>query len=231
MPSALLCLTVFYTALLSVLAGTSFDAAESQGIQAEPITPWRGLSIVVTLLSSAPPRNQYLLHAKPVLSCEGHKVLYDVNATFGDVYLPSIWAKPVTSYVQTDGFAVMDPDRPEPGGCLYPETGPYAVPPINAIARALMNVTDSTHAVSDTCTGKLYSITANDDSFSVCVTDPGRRITITGNDLLLDVSYADHVEVESNGGAATGCKQVSFPIPVTPIGKSLLTGSPSASAL
>ena len=108
--------------------------------------------------------------------------------------------------------------------CVESETFPYSFPPFNGITRALMELTDVAQPGSEHCPGQLYHITVEYKDYTVCETEPGKMITISGNDMVLTVLFADNVGVMTHRGISTGCTRMAFPAHVTPIGKSLLSG-------
>ena len=228
MRPATLCLSAFCTGLLSFGETHAAPSFMDQPIVIDdtPITQWRSLSIVVTLTDSHPPYNQYPLYASPVLSFGQKEVLYNVNASFDSINDPSAQYTSVSSYVLMEGRAVIDPNPQKRPLCLESETGPYVIPPINGIVRALMDVTVSTPLDASPCARNLSPFTVDGQSYVVCETEQYQTLTITGNGMVLTVSFVDNVEVKLDAGQVAGCQQVAFPTPVTPMGMTLLTGVP-----
>ncbi|CAI5724738.1 unnamed protein product [Hyaloperonospora brassicae] len=228
MRPATLCLSTALTVLLSFAETHAAPSFIRQPIVIDdtPITQWRGLSVVVRLTDSHPPYNQYPLYASPVLSFGQEEVLYNVNASFNSINDPSAHYTSVSSYVMVEGRAVTDPNPLKRPLCLESETGPYVVPPINGIVRALMNVTVSAPVAGSPCARNLSPFTVDGQSYVVCETERYTTMTITGNGMVLTVSFVDNVEVKLNADQVAGCREVASPTPVTPMGMTLLTGVP-----
>uniref|UniRef100_A0AAV1UFK3 Uncharacterized protein n=1 Tax=Peronospora matthiolae TaxID=2874970 RepID=A0AAV1UFK3_9STRA len=206
--------------LLSLSHGTQLFGNDASVVQTEATKSWPGLIVNVTHQTAPFPFNSFVLYANPVVTEDGAKVLYDVNAEFKVVN--SAYQKWMY-YVQTDGYA-MSGDSYDQTTCMEWEAYPYALPAVNAIATALMGLSPGAEPDGHDCPGHKYFFQLFKTSHTVCETNPGKMITITGNNLVLTVSYADKMNLKRNGGSSAGCKPVAFPASVAPIGKSLLTG-------
>uniref|UniRef100_A0AAV1V6H4 Uncharacterized protein n=1 Tax=Peronospora matthiolae TaxID=2874970 RepID=A0AAV1V6H4_9STRA len=224
MPPAILRLTVFSTMLLSSANAALRLENSARLLQAESSSGWPTLSIAVKPSVVGHPNCRYTMSAVPVLSEGGTKVLYDVSTSF-DHRTASCIDKSVASYKQTNGYALVNllPLAQKNFVCLDSESGRHMIPRINFMLQEVAGIDDGDAVISASTCKKQYTITLSEEDYAVCITKPGAEMTISGEGMLLTVTYAGNSKVTSNGGETTGCRRVSVPFEVKEaLGKSLL---------
>ncbi|KAL3658088.1 hypothetical protein V7S43_016931 [Phytophthora oleae] len=166
-------------------------------------------------------RSNFSMMATPVASDDATQVLYDVFATFTH-------AATVYNYTVVNGKASLSSS----GGalesatkCLKAES--EVLPPVNSIVAALNQATAILSIPRDfQCSSdNLFKISVNSIDFAVCATGTS-GFTMHSSDLDVQVVYSwDYPGILSNT-AVQECAAITQPTRITPIGHSLLTGTP-----
>ncbi|CAI5728156.1 unnamed protein product [Hyaloperonospora brassicae] len=212
MSLAILCWTAVATVLLSSAEASLLGENGARVLRAESTTDWPSLSILVRPQFKSSPDVNYTMEAKAV-GLEGGKTLYDIYARFDEKHESGL-DKSVTSYMQTGGYATVNvtSNAEEVSVCLDSESGPYPIPPINALFEELtkLQFMGEGNSNSGYCHME-YDIVIGDKSYAVCNAVTGLFIEIIVGDMVINLTRKDNVEVLSNAGPGSGCKQVAKP--------------------
>ena len=222
MPPTIHCAAVVYALLLSLSDATPLAEHVTRFLEYDLNAPWPSLAIDVELKDGSRPSGRYTMSAVPVFSSNRNMVRYDVYAEFGP---QSGLDAQILSYTQTSGLAgVTSPSIPHESQRLKSENGPYQIPRINAIMDEIMMLKVGVHLAGSPCEGNAFRITPNATTYDICQPEPGKQFSITGNDMVLSVSYVDSASKSPTHVPSSACPTVAFPIGIRYGGLSLLTG-------
>uniref|UniRef100_A0AAV1UBX0 Uncharacterized protein n=1 Tax=Peronospora matthiolae TaxID=2874970 RepID=A0AAV1UBX0_9STRA len=233
MLSAVLCLAVVCSALLSITDAKQLIENDARVLQAAPTTSWPSLYFAVTLKGGAMVygQSEFPMFANPVLSNNGNSVIYNVLAPFRENFFSPAFEQTVvlTNYTIVDGLAFLvnissaDSYTVPSTECLSTESGKLALPPINAIVRGIMSATRIAAPDSaDQCTNGQYDVSVGDNKYTLCASTD-QKFSLTGSNMDIAVSFANFWGTPPDFGTRSGCKEVVKPVAVASTGKSLLT--------
>ncbi|OWZ00423.1 hypothetical protein PHMEG_00028385 [Phytophthora megakarya] len=177
-------------------------------------------------------QSKFSLSANPVVSEDGNAVLYEVFASFTE-------GTTVTNYTLLNSVAYMsigstvESSTPPSVECLG--AGASEILPINDIVKAIggataMSSSSGSGYSADECSKGLFKVSMNGITFVLCVSGStgfkllGSDMDITVEYLKTDVTVAPPI-VYTDSSDDDDCETVVAASPVTPIGKSLLTGN------
>ncbi|KAL3658081.1 hypothetical protein V7S43_016924 [Phytophthora oleae] len=192
-------------------------------------TNWPSLEFHFTLKRSTMKihgQSNFSLFANPILSADS--VLYDVWSTFTEdkiVYNYSL-VKGVVFASSDSNDSTVDPSA------ICPDSELGELPPINALVRSLsgavaISTEERQGGIIQCLSGNLFKTRVNGFEFAVCALGSSGFI-MQGSDVDVEVRYLDSpVDIhEPIGDSTRNCSATVTANPVTPLGKSLLTGKP-----
>ncbi|KUF77666.1 hypothetical protein AM587_10010979 [Phytophthora nicotianae] len=221
-PLTPLALTV--TAFLAVSMQSSCVDARNRKI--ETTSNWPSLQLHFTVKRTSMNvfgQSDFTMLANPILSGDDSQVLYDVHSTFSE-------DSSTTTYTLLNGAGYLScgsTDSPS-ASCLDSESD--MLPPINEIVSAINEATAMPNSLGSSdvgeCSNGLFKVSVNGISFALCASGSS-GFTMTGRDLDIEVKYLEtSVDIAEPTGT-DACNIVAAASSVTPIGKSLLTGTRS----
>eukprot|EP00644_Phytophthora_capsici_P019006 jgi/Phyca11/132390/e_gw1.159.7.1 len=164
--------------------------------------------------------SNFSMMATPVTSDDVSQVLYDVSATFTQ-------ATTVYIYTVVDGKASLSSS----GGALEPEikcltAESEMLPPVNSIVAALnqamgISIPKDFQCLSD----NLFKVSVHSIDFAVCATGAS-GFTMHSSDVDVQVTYVWDFPGILSDTTVKKCPAIIQPTQLTPIGRSLLTGTP-----
>ncbi|CAI5722582.1 unnamed protein product [Hyaloperonospora brassicae] len=222
MPPTIHCAAAVYALFLSLSDATPLAEHVTRFLEYDMNALWPSLAIDVELKDGSRSSGRYTMSAVPVFSNNRNMVRYDVYAEFGP---QSGLDAQILSYTQTNGLVgVISLSNPHESLCLQSENGPYQIPRINAIMDEIMMLKAGSHLTDGTCEGNAFRIMPNATTYNICQPEPGMQFSITGNDMILTVSYVDSASMSSTYVPSSKCPTVASPIGIRYGGLSLLTG-------